>query len=137
MIDYFMKYNAESEAIAAAEAAGKLGRRDAENIWRWDTDYVRPNIKTWRISQDSSTIVSDGIHEPTPVITHTSLPGWYAIVSTVNPNALLSNDPALAIELNRDGPPYLRKNNTGIAAVDLNFEPIFSGSHYPIGGITS
>lgn len=129
MIDYFLKFNTEADAITAATgtALGQFTRNTdgTQGPWTWNRNFVNPNIKAWRISQD--------VGNP-PV--HTFLAGWFAIVSTANPNAQLSNHPNLAIELNRDGPPYLRKNNTGIPASDLNFQPVFAGSHYPIGGIS-
>lgn len=128
MIDYFLKFNTEAEAITAATGTA-LGQVDPQNNWFWNAHFVNPNIKAWRISQDT-------IGGIPPHIIHDYLIGWFVTVSTNNPNAQLSNHPNLAIELNRDGPPYLRKNLTGIPATDLAFEPVFAGSHYPIGGIS-
>lgn len=125
MIDYFLKFNDEASAIAAAEAAGKLGSRDAEGNWHWNPDHVAPNIKAWRISQNNP----DG--------THNYLTGWYCIVSTEKINATLNSDPALQFTLDRDGPPYVIKNNVGAVLTNLGYEPVFSGSHYPVGGVTA
>ena len=83
-------------------------------------------MKAWRISQD--------VTNPDGSITHTYLTGWYCIVSVNKPNAQLTNDPNLAFALNRDGPPYVLKNNIGAIISDVNCAPIFAGSHYPIGG---
>jgi len=120
MIDYFLKFNTEADAITAA--AGRLGHFDAGNVWHWDTHYVLPDVKAWRVSQDNT----DG--------THTYLAGWFCIVAVVKPNAQLTNDPNLAFALDRDGPPYVLKNNIGGIITDVGCAPIFAGSHYPIGG---
>jgi hypothetical protein len=126
MIDYFMKWNAESDAIAAANAAGRLGHYDNQNNWHWDLHYVLPNVQAWRISQD--------VTNPDGSVTHKYLAGWFCIVSTINPNATLKNDPATQFTLNRDGPPYVVDNNIGAIITDVCCQPIFAGSHYPIGG---
>lgn len=128
MIDYFLKFNTEADAITAAESAGKLGQRDDQGDWHWNTDHVAPNIKAWRISQD--------VTNPDGSVTHTFLTGWYCIVSLVGINATLNNDPALQFTLDRDGPPYVVKNNVGAVLTNLGYQPVFAGSHYPIGGIS-
>lgn len=128
MIDYFMQFNTEADAITAAEAAGKLGQRDDQGNWHWNLDHVAPDIKAWRISQD--------VTNPDGSVTHTYLSGWYCIVSLNGINAQLNNHPNLAFTLDRDGPPYVIKNNMGAVITNLGFQPIFAGSHYPIGGVS-
>jgi hypothetical protein len=121
VIDYALKFTDEAAAITAATGTA-LGQNDAQSNWQWNTHFVLPNVKAWRISQDNT----DG--------SHTYLTGWYCIVSVQKPNAQLTNDPNLAFALDRDGPPYVLKNNIGPVISDVNCEPIFAGSHYPIGG---
>lgn len=125
MIDTFLKWATEADAIAAAEAAGTpgaIGRRDTQGNWHWNLDHVNPDVKAWRISQDNT----DG--------THNYLAGWFCIVATQKYNNTLANDPATQFVLDRDGPPYVLKNNIGAILQDVCCEPIFAGSHYPIGG---
>ena len=122
MIDYALKFNTEAEAITAATGTN-LGAQDAQGQWHWSTHFVLPNIKAWRISQDTGN---------PPV--HTYLTGWFCWVSVQKPNAQLTNHPNLQFALDRDGPPYVLKNNIGAIIQDINCEPIFAGSHYPIGG---
>lgn len=121
MIDYFLKFNTEQDAITAATGTA-LGQFDAQNNWHWNTHFVLPNVQAWRISQDNT----DG--------SHTYLTGWFILAATKNVNAQLDSHPALQFSLNRDGPPYVVKNNIGAVIQDIGVEPIFAGSHYPIGG---
>lgn len=128
MIDYFLRFNTENDAINAATGSA-LGQFDNNSppVWHWNTHFVLPNVQAWRISQDT--------HNPDGSVTHNYLSGWMCLVATVNPNAQLNNDPALQFTLNRDGPPYVVKNNIGAVIQDVGVQPIFAGSHYPIGGI--
>jgi hypothetical protein len=121
-IDYFLKFTDENAAITAATGSA-LGQFDAQNNWHWNTHFVNPNVQAWRISQDNA----DG--------THNYLAGWYAIVAVQKRNAQLDNDPSLQFCLNRDGPPYVLINKIGAVLTDVAAQPIFAGSHYPIGGI--
>jgi len=122
MIDYFLKFTDEAAAITAATGSA-LGQRDQQNVWHWNTHFVNPDVQAWRLSQDNT----DG--------THNYLAGWYCIVSVKNRNAQLDSDPALQFCLNRDGPPYVIINKIGGVITDVACQPIFAGSHYPIGGI--
>lgn len=121
MIDYFLRFNTEADAITAATGTA-LGQFDPQNNWHWNTHFVLPGVQAWRISRDNP----DG--------SHNYLTGWMCLVATVNPNAQLDGNPALQFTLNRDGPPYVLKNNIGAVLQDVGVQPIFAGSHYPIGG---
>lgn len=129
MIDYFFRWGTSSEALADAfSAAQHFGLQTSSGAWMWASDYVLPNVKAWRPSQD---ITSSG------VVTHNYLTGWFAIVSLDQQVGVLLNSSRLAFCLDRDGPPYLIKNNIGAIISDVACEPIFAGSHYPIGGYSS
>lgn len=91
-------------------------------MWHWNTHYVLPGVQAWLISQDNP----DG--------THNYLSGWMCLVAVQKPNTQLANDPALQFALDRDGPPYVVKNNIGAQLQNVGVQPIFAGSHYPMGG---
>lgn len=127
MIDYFLKWNTEADAKADAFALAQKFGVDNQGAWAWAQDHVLPNVKAWRPSQDTGV---------PPNVVHTYLTGWYAIVSTNNQIPVLINAAALAFALDRDGPPYIVKNNIGAVITDVACSPIFAGSHYPLGGFT-
>ncbi len=97
-----------------------------------------PNVQAWRPSQDSTTLTVSTIDgSTTHTVTHTYLTGWFAIVATNNPVGVLDVSTNLAFCLNRDGPPYVRINNIGAVITDVGCQPIFAGSHYPLGGYST
>jgi hypothetical protein len=49
---------------------------------------------------------------------------------------VIINDNSLSFALDRNGPPYVIKNNIGAVLNDVAVSPIFAGSHYPLGGIS-
>lgn len=128
MIDYFFRWASEVDARADAISLAQHFGFQSSAAFHWATDHVLPNIQAWRPSQD---VVSSG------VVAHTYLPGWFAIVSLNNQVSILLNSSELAFALNRDGPPYVIKNNIGAIISDVACQPIFCGSHYPIGGYSS
>ncbi len=126
MIDYFFKFNTQADAKASALLlAEKHGIEISPGVIEWARDHVLPDVRVWRPSQD--TVVDDHT-------VHQYLTGWYAIVSLDEQRQTLLNAAALAFAMNRDGPPYVIKNNVGAVITDVACEPIFAGSHYPIGG---
>jgi hypothetical protein len=69
---------------------------------------------------------------------HVYLAGWFAILAMEETIQAILNDNNLAFALNRDGGagvPYVIKNNIGGIINDVAVEPVFAGSHYPLGGI--
>lgn len=122
MIDYFFRWNSQADAKAdALSLAEFLGHEITPGVREWLRDKVLPDVKAWRPSQDLNGV-------------HTYLTGWFAIVSLdIQANVLL-NASALAFALDRDGPPYIIKNNIGAIITDVACQPIFAGSHYPLGG---
>lgn len=125
MYDYFCRWPTSSAAQADAFSAAQHFGVQVNSDWIWAQDHVLPNVKAWRPSQD---VISSG------VVTHSYLTGWFAIVSLNRQVNILLNSSQLAFCLNRDGPPYIIKNNIGAVISDVACEPIFAGSHYPIGG---
>lgn len=123
-IDYFMRWNNEADAKADAFSLAQHFGFQSSVAWAWAQDHVLPNVQAWRPSQDSSGV-------------HTYQPGWLAIVSVPSPVSVLTNSTRLAFALDRDGPPYIVKNNIGPVITDIAVSPIFAGSHYPIGGYSS
>lgn len=122
MIDMFFRWSSEGAAKQDALALAEfLGVEITPGVREWLRDHVLPNVKAWRPSQDV-----DGVHS--------YLTGWFAIVSLMQPRDVLLNASALSFALNREGPPYIIRNNIGAVITDIACEPIFLGSHYPIGG---
>lgn len=121
MIDYFFRWT--NEAAARADAIMLADYLDVlpGDLRDWAYDKVLPNVLAWRPSQDVSGI-------------HTYQTGWFAIISISRQISVLLNASALAFALDRDGPPYVIKNNIGTVITDIAVAPIFCGSHYPIGG---
>lgn len=129
MIDFFLKYATEAEAIAdsyaLAEAAGFQKMSDA-----WLEDHTLPNVKAWRPSQDTLDGQGRTVHH--------YLTGYYILVALKGRNPTLLGAAALAFALDRDacnaGQPFVVKNNIGAVLQDIGVSPIFAGSNYPIGG---
>ena len=130
MIDFFLKFATEAEAIADPNA-DRLGGFDNSSppIWHWNTDYVIPNVQAWRPSQDSGS---------PPV--HVFLTGWFALVGWSKAAQVLLNHPNLQFALNREWNPnasprnLVVKNNIGAVINDVNVSTVFCGSTYPVGG---
>ena len=131
MIDYFLRFETEADAITAATGS-VLGQYDGQNVWHWNTHFVLADVKAWRISQDNPS--PDSPPDSPPGERHNYLSGWMCIVATKNVNPQLSNDPNLQFALNRDGPPWVVRNNIGAVLQDVGVQPIFCGSRYPMGG---
>jgi len=122
VIDYFFKWTNEAAAKADALMLADYLNTDPQALKQWARDKVLPNVQAWRPSQDVGGV-------------HTFLTGWFAIVSLNSQASVLLNASALQFALDRDGPPYVIKNNIGGVITDVAVSPIFAGSHYPIGGI--
>lgn len=124
MIDYFFRWNSITDAKAdALWLTQKYAFEISPGVIEWARDKVLPNIKAWRPSQDVGGV-------------HTYLIGWFAIVALNGQVPILLNASALAFALDRNGSPYVIKNNIGTIITDVACEPIFAGSHYPLGGYT-
>ena len=122
--DFFAKWNSEAEAKQDAYRLRQYFGTDGGTIVKeWYLHQFLPNVKAWRVSQDNT----DG--------THNYLAGWFGILSLDHIENVIINDNSLAFALNRDGPPYVIKNNIGAVINDVAVSPIFAGSHYPLGGI--
>lgn len=132
MIDYFFRWPDEAAAKADAISLAQHFGFQSSTAFRWGTDHVLPNVQAWRPSQD--VIVQSSIG---PVVVHNYLSGWSAIVALNDQVSVLLNSSELSFALNRDGPPYVIKNNIGAIISDVAVSPVFAGSHYPIGGYSS
>ena len=64
---------------------------------------------------------------------HTYLTGWFGILALDHIEDVILNDNSVAFVLDRNGPPYIIKNNIGAIIQDVAVSPIFAGSHYPMG----
>ena len=130
-IDFFFRFTDESDAISEAVKYKGLGRYDNSSppVWFWDRDYVIPDIKAWRPSQDGGS---------PPV--HNYLTGWFAVVAWTKPARALMTHPKLQFALNRQwdkfGSPknLVVKNNIGAIINDVAVSNVFAGSDYPVGG---
>ncbi len=126
--DFFAKWASEAEAKQDAYRLRQYFGTDGGTIVRdWYLHQFLPNVKAWRVSQD--------VTNPDGTVTHTYLAGWFGILSLDHIENVILNDNSLAFALNRDGPPYVIKNNIGAVINDVAVSPIFAGSHYPLGGI--
>ena len=67
-------------------------------------------------------------------VTHAYLTGWFGILALDHIEDVILNDNSVAFVLDRNGPPYIIKNNIGTVIQDVAVSPIFAGSHYPMGG---
>ena len=123
MIDYFFKWADEATAKADAVMLAGYLNTDAQSLKQWARDRVLPNVQVWRPSQDVGGV-------------HTFLTGWFAIIGVNRQVTVLLNATALQFALNRDGPPYIVRNNIGGIITDVAVSPVFLGSHYPVGGFT-
>lgn len=126
-IDYFGRWTDEQ---AAKQDAYRLrqyfGTDGGTTVTDWYLHQFLPNVKVWRPSQDTDT---------PPNVVHTYLTGWFGILSLDHIETVIINDNSLAFALDRNGPPYVIKNNIGAVINDIAVSPIFAGSHYPLGGI--
>jgi hypothetical protein len=128
MIDYFLRWNTEAEAkLDAQRLAAYLGTPVGASEFTWAVFRVLPNVQAWRPSQD--------VQNPDGTVTHTYIAGWMCILAMDETLQVILNDANLRFALDRDGPPYVIKNNIGAVLQDLAVSPIFAGSHYPLGGI--
>ena len=126
--DFFAKWNSEAEAKQDAYRLRQYFGTDGGTIVKdWYLHQFLPDVKVWRPSQD--------VHNPDGTVTHIYLTGWFGILSLDHIENVIINDNSLAFALNRDGPPYVIKNNIGAVINDVAVSPIFAGSHYPLGGI--
>ena len=134
MIDYFCHWTSEDAAKQdAVRLRNYFGVGSSATIQTWYTNQFLPNVQAWRPSQDVTTISSLG----SPIVTHSYLTGWFGILALDHIEPVIINDNSLAFALDRDGPPYVIKNNIGAVLQDVACAPIFAGSHYPLGGWSS
>ena len=123
LVDYFLKWADEASAKADAVMLAGYLNTDAQSLKQWARDKVLPNVQVWRPSQDVGGV-------------HTFLTGWFAIIGINRQVTVLLNATALQFALNRDGPPYIVRNNIGGIITDVAVSPVFLGSHYPVGGLS-
>jgi hypothetical protein len=130
MIDFFCRWTDEAAAKQDARRLSRyLGVDDGSIVKEWYLHQFLPNVKAWRPSQDFSS-------PPDPTILHTYLAGWMGILALDYIEPVIINDNSLQFALDRNGPPYVIKNNIGGIINDVAVSPIFAGSHYPLGGIS-
>jgi hypothetical protein len=129
IVDYFCKWNSEAAAKQdAIRLRNYFGTDGGTMIKDWYLHQFLPNVQVWRPSQD--------VTNPDGTVTHTYLTGWYGILALDYVEPVIINDNSLAFALDRNGPPYVIKNNIGAIINDVAVAPIFAGSHYPLGGIS-
>jgi hypothetical protein len=138
LIDYFFRW--ANQAAAKQDAmmlADHLGV-EVDGVRDWQRDHILPNVKAWRVSQDTVVQITDALGNTVNQPVHQYLAGWYAIIAVDRQVALLLNAAPLQFALDRDacnrGDPFVIKNNIGTMIQDVGCEPIFAGSSYPFGG---
>jgi hypothetical protein len=128
VIDYFAKWTSEAAAKQDAYRLRQYFGTDGGTIVKdWYLNQFLPNVQVWRPSQDFRDTAGN--------LEHVYLIGWFGILALDYVEPVIINDNSLAFALNRDGPPYVIKNNIGSVITDVAVAPIFAGSHYPLGGI--
>ena len=124
--DFFCRWADEAAAKQDAERLAQYFGYPQVSDWR--RNWFLPNVKAWRPSQD---IPADS---PAGNVTHVYLSGWFGILALDHTEDVIINDNSVAFVLDRNGPPYIIKNNIGAIIQDVAVSPIFAGSHYPMGG---
>jgi hypothetical protein len=109
-------------------ACGNISDRMAAPSSRIALHQFLPNVKAWRPSLD--------VTNPDGSVTHTYIAGWLGILALDHIETVIINDNSLAFALDRNGPPYVIKNNIGSVITDIAVSPVFAGSHYPLGGLS-
>lgn len=135
MIDYFFRWATEADAKQDSLMLANYLHVSSSGFRDWAHDRVLPDVKAWRPSQD--TIIVSSISSVATITVHNYLAGWSAIIALQTQAQVLLNATALSFALNREGPPYVIQNNIGAIISDVACEPIFAGSHYPVGGYSS
>lgn len=137
MIDALLKF--ASLAAAIADPVVQAHMDAAQTLFR--SDYVIPDVKVWRNSQDVAGTDAQG----NPTITHTYLPGYFVLVSlrTLTPAAIALRDhAALQIVIDSDKAAarqtgmVIKSNVAGAILQDIRMQPIFAGRDYPFGGLS-
>src|SRR4030095_14080281 len=99
MIDYFAKWNNEQEAKQDAFRLRQYFGTDGGAVVKdWYLHQFLPNLKVGRPSQ-----YVNGVD--------TYLTGWFGILALDHIENVILNDNSLAFALDRDGPPYIIRNN--------------------------
>ena len=124
--DFFCRWADEAAAKQDAERLAQYFGHPQVSDWR--RNWFLPNVKAWRPSQDTLTT------DLPPRVIHTYLTGWFGILALDHLEDVILNDNSVAFVLDRNGPPYIIKNNIGTVIQDVAVSPIFAGSHYPMGG---
>lgn len=132
MIDYFFRWNSEDEAkhdaVRLRNYFGNTTGDSPDVITSWLLNWFLPDVKAWRISQDS------------PPGQHTYLTGWFGILALNQIVDVILNDNNLQFALYREFDPLaspknlIVKNNIGAVLQDVAVAPTFAGSRYPVGG---
>jgi hypothetical protein len=129
MIDHFCRWNSEAAAKQDAMRLRQYFGSDGGTIIKdWYLHQFLPNVQAWRVSQD--------FHDTAGNLEHVYLTGWMGILALDQAEPIILTDSCCAFALDRNGPPYIVKNNIGTVLTDVGVSPIFAGSHYPLGGIS-
>jgi hypothetical protein len=127
MIDHFCRWNTEAAAKQDAMRLKKyFGIDNGSIVDYWYLHQFLPNVAAWRVSQD--------FHDTAGNLEHVYLTGWFGILALDQAEPIILTDTCCAFALDRNGPPYIVKNNIGTVIQDVGVSPIFAGSHYPLGG---
>lgn len=108
---------------------------DAQGNPVFQGDHVIPDIKVWRVSQDVAGTTPGPDGQTIPTVTHTYLPGYFALISLPQIVPALRDHPAVQVVINRDTNTVIRRG-TGIGLAllnDMRFAPIYAGATYPWG----
>lgn len=130
-IDVVLRF--ASLAAAKADPVVQQYRNQIEDLWAGDS--VIPNVRVWRVSQDTYGIDAEG----NPTVTHAYQSGWFALISLPRVVNALRDHAAVQFVVDRDkmnarqSGMVLRKTVNDATLNDFRFEPVFAGMNPPWG----
>lgn len=127
MIDSLLNFT----SLAAAKADPVM-QAHQDQLQNWIGSYVIPNVKSWRVSQDTPNAEGDGV-------VHAYRTGWSVMISLPQIAPGLFNHANLIVMIDRDkvvahsSGMILKANVTNLVMQDTRWEPVFMGVEYPWG----
>lgn len=102
-----------------------------DQLQNWRGSYVLPDVKSWRVSQDTLNANGDPVHSYRT--------GWSLIIALPNVASALFNHSNLIVMIDRNKAiarvpgQLLKVNVTQVIMQDTRWEPVFAGCDYPWG----
>jgi hypothetical protein len=132
-IDVILKFTDLATALADPVVQQHLSTDAQGRLTVPQADHVIPDIKVWRVSQDVAGSITGPDGQSIPTVTHTYLPGYFALVSLPQIVPALRDHPAVQVVINRDTNAVIRRGISPALLNDLRFDPVYAGCNYPWG----